>query len=366
MTNGCLMQLPTRRVGLPAALTLAAIISTACGGGAVEETRDSAVRPVKMITLAAASDVQTSRYPAVVSAGRFGELSFQVGGLVEEIAVVDAQTVNGGDLIARLDQRDFQSQVSSARSQFQSAEEAYQRALRLAPEDAISRSALEQRESQRDVARAQLDTAEKALEDTVLRAPFGGVIARVPVREQESIAAGHPVAILIDVATLEVTFDLPARVVAESLEVEDRGSFVILEAAPDTRIPATFKEANLIADTSSQTYAVTLTFEPRGNLVVLPGMNATVELSSARRSETDVTIRQSVPLSAITSDGDSTYVWVVDQDTMTVSRREVSVADGVGEYAVVTEGLASGETIAAAGASFLAEGMEVRPWTEQP
>jgi hypothetical protein len=49
---------------------------------------------------------------------------------------------------------------------------------------------------------------------------------------------------------------------------------------------------------------------------------------------------------------------------MTVSRRDVTVADGIGETAVVTEGLAIGETIATAGASFLADGMQVRPWTE--
>ena len=93
-------------------------------------------------------------------------------------------------------------------------------------------------------------------------------------------------------------------------------------------------------------------------------MNATVELSRARRSESAAANRKSVPLSAIVSVGDSTYVWVVDQDLMTVSRREVTVADGIGEYAIVTEGLVPGEMIATAGASFLADGMQVRPWTE--
>ncbi len=186
------------------------------------------------------------------------------------------------------------------------------------------------------------------------------------MRSRETVSAGQPVAALVSVGALEVTVDLPARVIAESQEVEDRGAFVVLEAAPSTRIEATFKEANLLADTASQTYAVTFTFEPPGNLIILPGMNATVELSSARRSETAVGSRISVPLSAIVSEGDSTHVWVVDQDSMTVSKREVTVADGIGEYAIVTEGLVSGEVIATAGASFLAEGMQVRPWTEQP
>ncbi len=123
-----------------------------CGDGA-EQEREPAVRPVKLITLSPASDVQTSRYPAVVSAGQSADLSFQVGGFVAELAVANAQQVNEGDLIARLNQSDYQSQLTSARSQFQNADEEYQRAVRLAEEDAIAKSVLEQRLTQRDVAR---------------------------------------------------------------------------------------------------------------------------------------------------------------------------------------------------------------------
>lgn len=358
------MQAPAFRVALLTTLTISLVTISACGGGGEEEVREPPVRPVKMIALAAADDLQTARYPAVISAGRSGDLSFQVGGLIEEVAVVDSQQVAAGDLIARLDKRDFENQAASARAQFQNAEEEYQRGVRLAEQDAIARSVLEQRLSQRDIAKAQLDSAEKALSDTELRAPFAGVIARAPVLAQQSVTAGQVIASLIAVDTLEITVDLPARVVAGSQEVEDRGSFVILDAAPDVRIPATFLEADLLADTASQTYAITFGFEPPENLVILPGMNATLELASAQRSGTDDPGRVAVPLTAIASDGDSTYVWVVDEEAMTVSRRDVTITEGIGEYALVTEGLEFGDVIATAGSTFLAEGMLVRPWSE--
>jgi len=148
------------------------IFAASCGREDAEQVREPKVRPVKLITLSGASDLQTAKYPATVSAAQRSELSFQVGGLIEDIAVTESQEVKDGDVIARLDQRDFQSQVKSARSQFENAEEEFQRAVRLSREDAIARSVLEQRESQRVVARAQLDSAEKALGDTVIRAPF--------------------------------------------------------------------------------------------------------------------------------------------------------------------------------------------------
>ncbi len=355
---------PNSRVALAIILSITLLATASCGNDVAEQTREPVVRPVKLISLSAASTVQTSRYPAVINAAQFSELSFQVGGLIEKLAVVESQQVEQGELIARLDQRDYKNQLVSARSQFENAEDVYQRAVRLAEEEAIARSVLEERQSQRDVARAQFDSAEKALQDTMIRAPFAGAIVQVPVHERENVPAGQLVAALMGHGALEVTVNVPARVIAEAQQVENTSAFVILNVSTANRIEATFKEAGLLADTASQTYRVTFTFEPPDNLVILPGMNATVELSGSRRAETAAGNRISVPLSAIVSDGRSRYVWVVNDDSMTVSRREVTVADGIGEIAVVTEGLTLGETIATAGASFLADGMQVRPWTE--
>ena len=346
------------------------IFAASCGREDAEQVREPTARPVKLIKLSGAPDLQVTRYPAVLDAAQVAELSFQVGGLIEEKAVVDSQTVREGDVIARLDQRDFQSQVASARAQFENAEEEYQRAVRLSQADAIARSVLEQRKSQRDVARSQLDTAEKALGDTVIQAPFTGVIAQIPIRRRQTVSAGQIIATLIGTENLagagivEATVNVPASVIARSQEAETRSAFVILDAAPEKRIEATFKSASLLADATSQTYAVTFTFDPPGDLIILPGMQATLELSSARRATGSNALRVSVPLSAILSDGTARYVWIVDQDSMTVSKREVTISDGIGDSAVVTEGLALGETIATAGASYLAEGMQVRPWTD--
>ena len=145
------MRRRTREISTAAMIVAASLTVIACSSDTEETSREPIVRPVKVLTLSAASDLETSRYPAVVSAGRFGELSFQVSGLVEEVAVVDAQEVEAGDLIARLDQRDFISNVTSATSQFRSAEDEYQRTLRLAKQDAVAQSVLQQRESQRMV-----------------------------------------------------------------------------------------------------------------------------------------------------------------------------------------------------------------------
>jgi len=137
---------------------------------------------------------------------------------------------------------------------------------------------------------------------------------------------------------------------------------VLLEAAPGQEIEATFKEANLVADATSQTYAITFSFDAPENLIVLPGMNATVVLTSGGNASSEGLA--AVPLAAVQSDGGGQYVWVVDGEAMTVSRRDVQIAPGIGETVVITSGLSAGDQIVGAGGAYLAEGVKVTPWTE--
>ena len=335
----------------------------ACSEEAPQDTVDSANRPVKLIQIAGASSEGSARYPAVISASQSSELSFLVGGLIDELPVNEADDVKEGDVIAKLDARDFESNVNSARATYTNAEEEFQRAVRLAEQDAIARTVLEQRKSQRDVAKAQLESAEKALEDSVLRAPYSGIVASVPVRRLQTVSAGTTIATIINVSTLDATINLPASFIAQVPTREDRGAVVLLEAAPGREIEATFDEANLIADATSQTYAVTLTFTPPEDLSVLPGMNATVVVRYADASGAASTA-VTVPLAAVQSDGQGQYVWLVEPASMTVSKRSIEIEPGIGETAVVTAGLATGDQIVGAGGAYLAEGLQVTPWTE--
>jgi RND family efflux transporter MFP subunit len=332
------------------ALVVVTLFSS-CSKKASEGQKEPSVRPVKLLTIAAADTVQSSRYPAVIDAAQMSELSFQVGGLLSALPVKETQQVQEGDLIAQLDQQDYRSQVASAQAQFDNAEEEYQRAERLSREDAIARSVLEQRKTQRDVAKAQLDSARKALADTELRAPFSGVVAKLSTEELQTIQPGQIVAILMEAGTFEAKINLPARFIAQARTREENEAYILLDVAPNRRLEATFDEATLVADATSQTYAVTFTFEPSEDLIILPGMNATVELKSSAKAEAVATTRVSVPLAAVLSDGSVQHVWVVNNETMKVSKRPVIIEEGIGDMLIVTEGLTPGEIIAGAGAS---------------
>lgn len=355
------------RTGLVLAVLAAlAALAAGCRSEPTEIPQDAAVRPVKLLTVEEAGSGQTRRYPAVVEAAKSSDLTFQVGGLLQELTVIEAQQVQRGTLLAKLDQRDYRNRVESAQAEYDNAETEYQRGLRLQKGNAISTSDVEQRKSRRDTAKAQLDTAQKALSDTELRAPFAGVVAKVHVEKFQNVQPQESILTLVSLGGgLEAKVDVPASVVATSQSRQHEQAFVILEAAPAVRIPAVFKEAVLEAASESQTYEVRFSFGAPDDLVILPGMNATVVIESTVVAEEETAgVGVAIPLAAVMSEGDRSYVWVIEPEAMTASKRWVTLEAGIGETAVVTDGLEPGETIAGAGAAYLAEGMKIRPWTE--
>ena len=345
----------------------AVFLLTACGPEPplAENETEAPVRPAKLIEIGHTNNNNFLNYPAIIQSRQLSMLTFEVGGMLKELMVVEAQKVKKGEVLAQLDQRDLLAKLKSARAQYENADAEYQRASRLIKEDAISTSELEQRKSKRDVSKSQLETAEKALQDSVLVAPYSGAIAKVSIEKRQLVQPGKTAITILGKEGLEAQINLPSSIIAKAREQKEPAtdSYIVLDAAPSRHIPAIFKEASLEADTASQTYEVTFAFEAPGDLVILPGMNAIVWFKDPSKSMSNIS-KISVPLTAIVTDGNQKYVWVVDSSSMTVSKRNIVVETGVGASLGVISGLESGETIVGAGVSVLSDGMKVSPWSK--
>lgn len=347
------------------ALGLVALISLAACGATEQADPPDPVRPVKLVEVTTRSNVFQLNLPAVIEASNTSVLTFQVGGLLNELNVVEGQEVSKGTVIGRLDQRDFRNALQQAQAQFNSADSEYQRAARLVAENAIAQSVYEQRRTQRDVARASLDTAQKALDDTVLRTPFEGVIASVAVEQFENIGPQQQIVVLQTTGAAEALVQVPSTLVVNAERVVPTDVYITLEAVPELQVPAELLTFSTQADASTQTFPARFKFTPPDDINILPGMAGTLHstmefIDSEQASRSQVQI----PLGAILSEGGEAFVWVVDLESMTVSKRKIQIDKGIGEEIVVLAGLAEGETIAGAGASYLFEGMKIRPLNE--
>ena len=343
---------------------IAFVIFTGCADS--EETLSARkARPAKLVSVQAASNRRDLSFPAIIRASQSAELTFQVSGEVRKLDVIEGMEVEKGTVIAQLDQRDAQNGLAQVQAEYENAEAEYRRAEQLIGRGGISQSDLESRKTRRDVARVSRDVAEKALSDTVLRAPFSGGISRVYVEQFQNVQSKEPVAVLQSHKT-EAIVNIPGTIVARSLQFEPIDTSVVLDAAPEVEIPAEFREASGQADPDTQTYQLSFTFDPPEDLLILPGMTATLKTTLAMNGVKDmIPDGIAVPLASILAEGGQTYVWVVDENTMAVARREVVVGPEPGAMVTVVDGLSGGETIVAAGVSFLHEGTVVRAWAPE-
>lgn len=346
-------------------LVLVALVMMGCGEKAtVQEAEEKVViRPAKLMKVGESSGQKMLTFPAVIQAKQSSELAFQVGGVIIDMAVTEGLAVEKGQLLAQLDSRDYVAKLDVAKAQYEIADAEYTRALALIDSNVISKSEVAKRKADYEVAKSQLASAQKALDDTTLRAPFAGRIARVLFREDESTKSGDEAFILLSLDHLEAKIDMPSSEIVYGRERKNTeiSAYVLLDAAPEYRIKAMFKEVALEADRESQTYEVIFGFDSIEELTILPGMSATVYINEF---EPESAPRVTVPLSAIGSDADINFVWVVDVETMQVAKRIVVLESGIGEEFKVLSGLELGETIVVAGISTLIEGAVVRPWVK--
>jgi multidrug efflux pump subunit AcrA (membrane-fusion protein) len=214
-------------------------------------------------------------------------------------------------------------------------------------------------------AEARRKEAEKAYEDTILRAPFAGVVGRKLVVDFANVQAKQPILVLQDTSHLEMVVNVPERDFAVGPratpaldELTERlQPFIVVSSLPDRKFPARLKELATAADPVTRTFAVTFRFATPEDVNVLPGMTAKVVVRAAGTAGD----RTLIPAHAAggASDGEA-FVWLVDPDAMTVTRRPVTLGPLQGDQVEVRSGLVAGDVVAISGVALLRDGMQVR------
>lgn len=302
------------------------------------------------------------QFPGEVRADQRAELSFLVAGPLVELPIQEGQTIEAGALLARIDPREFRNERDGRRSDRDEARSQFDRIARAFASQAVTAAERDQAQARLQVADAELALAQKRLEDTDLRAPFAGRVARRFVENFQTVQVGQPILLLEDITRLEVRIQLPEQDVVrlpagESMLGAEVGN-VSFEALPGRRFPVTVKELETRADPQTNTYRVVLSLPRPEEGNILPGMSANFV-----PNEEVVEIRPAyfLPVEALqaTPDGAS-FVWVLDPVHATVQRRPVLIGGLSGRSMQVLEGLSQGDRVVTAGAAHLAQGEKVR------
>jgi multidrug efflux system membrane fusion protein len=401
---------------------------SSCGRKKEEPPAKEVVRPVKMLTVAAAGTSRGISYPGRVRASQRVELSFKVSGPLLELPAEEGQASGKGTLLARIDPRDFEtriagieSRISEAQAQLDAmetgarpedlrileaeveaaealtlnAEQQYGRYRDLYVKRQVSKADFDRYKSEYDMARAQLNTsvqnlekgrtgarkedidaqkarirgfesdlkgARDALEDTHLRAPFDGLVAKRYVDNFTEVRAKDPIVSFQDVSRIEVLVDVPEMAMAMIRKGGKIAATAEFASAPGRRFELILKEYAADADSRTQTYQVVLEMPQPQGVDILPGMTATV----VGQSKVDENMPVIVPTSAIfANETGGSQIWVIDRDSMTVSMKKVTTGELTGSEEIeIVEGVEPGETVAVTGVTQLRSGDRVRDLAE--
>lgn len=342
---------------------------------------------------AGASLLDASGY---IVARRRATVSSKVTGKVVKVMLEEGQRVEAGDVIARLDDANWkaslaqsnaqlqqaEANVASAQTAFDDAKPIFERSEKQKAAAVISAQSFDESHAQFNVARNNLLIAQRALEsaragvevaqrnldDTVIRAPFAGIVtekAAQPGEMVSPISAGGGftrtgIGTIVDMDSLEVEVDVSENFINR---VRPQQPVTIkLNAYPDWDIPGAVIAMIPTADRAKATVKVRIAIKQKDPRII-PEMGARVAFlsesePSAPGTEKSAAPGVTVPADAITTSGSASIVYVVHAST--VERRAVRLGGKTSAGQVVTAGLEAGNSVAIGDLSKLSDGARIR------
>ena len=335
-----------------------------------DELSKEVVRPVKTHTVDEAFDLSVRVFPGVVRAVSTADLSFRVAGPLVSVNVTEGQRVKLGDVIAKIDPRDYRvavrsarARLTAARAQHKLAKVDFDRIQSLAGQDAVPRARIDDTSARLEVTRAEVVTAERALEsaqlafkDTTLRAPSDGQIAVVQVENHQTVTAGQSVVRMQSSGGWEIVIDVPELVLGELTHMRDKMLDVSFETLQDKTVKAQLKEYETDIDKVTNTYAVTLSIVGESDdIELIPGMSAKVTWSTGRNKKAHI-----IPIAALGSDSQGQPIVFKINKEFKLEVLSVKLGRLLPKGVEILDGISSGDLIVAAGVRAAAEGMKVR------
>jgi RND family efflux transporter MFP subunit len=328
-----------------------------------------------------------------VTARRQATVSTKITGKVTEVLIEEGARVEEGAVVARLDDTEARAQVSLAqaqltaarsqlaeiRAQLGQAERDHERQAELLTRGLVSAQSVDATLAQRDMLRARLasaqeqvrvsqqslDVARVQLDNTIVRAPFSGVVTAKTAQPGEMvspISAGGGfirtgIGTIVDMDSLEIQVDVNESFinrVTPGQPVE-----AMLNAYPDWKIPAAVIAIIPTADRSKATEKVRIAIKEKDPRIV-PDMGVRVAFLGGEGSRPAAAAQPLVlvPADAVREEGGGASVFVVAGGK--VERRAVTLGRAVGANRQVLSGLRDGERIVLAPPASLQDGARVR------
>jgi RND family efflux transporter MFP subunit len=294
------------------------------------------------------------------------DLSFRVAGKVLSRLVDVGAWVRQGDTLATLDTQDYQNRLRSAEAEVSSAEaalinaqgtEARQAKLlkdgwtpKATYDNALQN--LQVAEARFKVAKVNLDLTRDQLNYTTLKAEFDGVITAVGAEAGQNVNAGQMVVKLARPDDKDGVFNI-AETAFTDISKSQLEVTVWPLSNPELAVDGVVREISPVADPVTRTYTIKVTLKN-------PPSQLRFGMSIGGRLKGDAALAVALPFSALFEKNGSPAVWVLDQQSNSLTLRPITVARYDANTVIVAGGLSRGDIVVTAGVNTLTVGQKVR------
>lgn len=285
------------------------------------------------------------------------EVSSKITARVKQVLVKENDTVTQGQTVALLDGKDYETQKEQAEFTLQNAKTIYDRTNYLYNIGAKSKEDLDNAQYNYDTAQSKLEEAESNLSETVIVSPMDGVVIGEPVTDGTMAVQGNsnPTVIMriADLSRKQIFAKVDETDIG-SVRVGQKATFTVdayngktftatVSKISQTDMDNSWNISNSSSSSSSSSaaviyYSVTLDVDdPEG--LLMPSMTARVEIETANKDSA-----LAVPLSALKTDKNGTYVIVIKDDG-TTENRYVETGIYGDEFVEIINGLSENEKV---------------------
>ncbi len=283
----------------------------------------------------------TKEYVSQIRSIRNVELRAQEHGYLQNVYVDEGQYVKAGQLLFRIMPRLYEAEMMKAQAEAKEAEIEVQNTKPLADKNVVSKNELALANAKYDKAKAELELAKTHLAFTEIRAPFDGIIDRLPLKLGSLVDEGELLTTLSDNSKMWVYYNVsePEYLNYKSSVSASNRMKVNLLMANNELFKHTGEVETIEGEFNNETgnIAFRATFPNPENLLrhgetgkvqmVVPMQNALV-----------------IPQKATYEIQDKKYVFVVDKNNV-VKTREITVGAEMPDLYMVSEGLTASDKI---------------------
>lgn len=327
------------------------IILQACNGEEMTENTENNT-PIIPVEVSNVSRGNISAYysnTATLEAEQEATVVSKVRGIIEEIYVEEGDRVQAGQVIAKIEDDQYQIEADRAKATLDRLYNEYQRNQELFERELIAAEAFQNSQYEYESQKATFDLAALNLEYTSVKSPINGVISRRFIKAGNMVGTDQQMYRVTDFNPLQAILHIPEHEMSKIRK--DQRAELRVDALPNETFVGHVERISPVVDSETGTFKVTIYVDETRN-ILRPGMFGRVKIVYDTRENTRM-----IPKSAVISEDLAESVYVI-KDSLAF-KKEIQTGYTNGSNVEVIDGLDDGEMVVTIGQGSLQDSSKV-------